>query len=56
LSLWNLDLHIPNHARRPHRTGTPAAASIVAESGDALAARHAASLDAQAAVAFELAL
>jgi hypothetical protein len=56
LPLWNLDLHIPNHARRPHRTGASAAPSIVAESGNALAACHAASLDAQAAVPFQLAL
>jgi hypothetical protein len=56
LPLWNLDLHIPNHAWWANGTGTPAAASVVAESGDALAACHTASLDAQAAVPFELAL
>jgi hypothetical protein len=56
LPLWNFDLHIPNYARWAHRTGAPAAASIVAKSGDTLAASYTASLDAQAAVSFELAL
>lgn len=54
MPLWNLDLHITDHAGWPHGAGSSAAAAIVAQSGDTLAARYTA---AQAtAEAFELAL
>ena len=56
MPLWNLDLDVARDARRPHRAGPPAASAVVAEGGDALAARNAASFNTQAAVAFELAL
>jgi hypothetical protein len=57
LPLRNLDLHVADHARWPHRAGTPAAAAIVAQSGDTFAACYtAAQTAAPAAEAFELAL
>jgi len=56
LPLWNLDLHVADHAGWPHRAGAPAAAAVVTQSGDTLAACYTATQTAAAAEAFELAL
>lgn len=54
MPLWNLDLHVTDHAGWPHGAGAPAAAAVVAQGGDTLAACYAAAQ--AAAEAFELAL
>ena len=56
MPLWNLDLDISRHARRSHRTGPSAAAAVITEGRDALAARNAASLYSKTAVTLELTL